>query len=128
MFVVAGTPVIESPTAWVTTSLPSTVARTMTAFRWVSAMVSRTIFITASALAVGAGDSAGGVAGAQPTTNISSAVVRPRMRRVRSMPDLGRPRWNPAEFGHDRHRLFGWRGGARRVVPRGGRARQSVTI
>ena len=52
MFVVAGTPVIESPTAWVTTSLPSTVTRTMTAFRWVSAMVSRTIFITASALAV----------------------------------------------------------------------------
>ena len=33
MFVVAGTPVIESPTAWVTTSLPSIVARTMTAFR-----------------------------------------------------------------------------------------------
>ena len=33
MFGVAGTAVIESPTAWVTTSLPSIVALTMTAFR-----------------------------------------------------------------------------------------------
>nr|GLK34774.1 hypothetical protein GCM10017611_16230 [Rhodococcus wratislaviensis] len=48
---VAGTPVIDSPRAWVTISLPSTVTRTITAFRWLSAMVSRTIFITASACA-----------------------------------------------------------------------------
>ena len=50
MSVVAGTPVIESPTASVTISLPSIVTRTITALRWASAMVSLTTFITAAAL------------------------------------------------------------------------------
>ena len=71
MAVVAGTPVIDSPTAWVTTSLPSTVTRTMTAFRCACAMVSRTTRITASALAVsvvGLRASVGSAPGAQPAS------------------------------------------------------------
>ena len=55
MLVPAGTPVIDSPTASVTTSCPSTVTRTMTAFRCSDAIVSRTARITASALVVSVG-------------------------------------------------------------------------
>ena len=75
MPVVAGTPVIDSPTAWVTISLPSTVTRTMTAFRCACAMVSRTTRITASALALSvvvAGDCDGRAAGEQPVSMTSA--------------------------------------------------------
>src|ERR1700752_2895319 len=51
MSTVAGTPVIDSPRACVTISFPSTVTRTITALRCAEPIVSRTIFITASAIA-----------------------------------------------------------------------------
>ena len=94
MPVVAGTPVIDSPTAWVTTSRPSTVTRTMTAFRCACDMVSRTIFITASALArsvvaVGVGDPGGRAAGVQPVS-MTSAQSTGKQRRMKGMTDLGR--------------------------------------
>ena len=88
MPVVAGTPVIDSPTAWVTTSLPSTVTRTMAAFRCACAMVSRTMRITASALVASAlevGDSDGRAPGAQPV-RIARAHNTARRRRTRAMP------------------------------------------
>ena len=88
MPVVAGTPVIDSPTAWVTTSLPSTVTRTMTAFRCACAMVSRTMRITASALAfsvVEVGDSVGSAPGAQPVSRTRTQIAT-RRRRTTGMP------------------------------------------
>src|ERR1700694_998364 len=89
MLVVAGTPVIESPTASVTTSFPSTVTRTMTDLRWACVIVSRTIFITASALAwstVGVG--LGGEVVAVHAGSTATVQIDAKMRRAMAMPEL----------------------------------------
>jgi len=88
---------MDSPAAWVTTSLPSTVTLTMAAFRCASAIVSRTIRITASALLVSVvlvGDSGPTAAGVQlvNTTRAHIAVMR---RRTTGMP--GSWQSNPVE-------------------------------
>lgn len=84
MAVVAGTPVIESPTARVTTFLPATVTRTSTAFRCACVMKSRTIRMTASALApLLVGDEAGPVrGGAQPASSPRARTEHPRRRKT----------------------------------------------
>src|SRR4029450_5914598 len=89
MAVVVGTPVIESPAAWVTTSLPSAVTRTMTALRCACAMVSRTIRITASALAVSVVDGGvcvGSAPGAQAVS--ARAHITARTRWMTDMPRI----------------------------------------
>src|SRR6185369_17956211 len=89
MFVVAGTPVIDSPTAWVTISLPSSVTRTMTALRWFADIASRTVFITASARGSAAEDPGGGVVDVQPVRT-ARVQATANTRRIGGMPDLGR--------------------------------------
>src|ERR1700682_62969 len=90
MLVVAGTPVIESPTAWVTISFPSTVTRAMTDLRWACAMVSRTIFITAPALVwstVGLGP--GGRVVEVHAASTATVQTKEKIRRAMGMPELG---------------------------------------
>src|SRR5512135_1864674 len=70
---------MDSPAARVSTSFPSTVTRTVTAFRCRCAIVSRTILITASALAVSGDAVGGGISGpAQPTSSADSRRRRHR--------------------------------------------------
>src|SRR5579875_1327907 len=95
MLGMAGTPVIDSPSAWVTISLPSTVTRTIAALRWACAIVSPTILITARALAGFAEAPHHGAAGALPFGEQASAATarrhttEPRCREmVMTDPDL----------------------------------------
>src|SRR4051812_37511116 len=85
MSVVAGTPVIDSPSAAVTTSLPSMVTRTIADFRCSPAMVSRTIFSTASACAGGGAGGAGGLGGGEQAVSSARVLTRPAARRMRDM-------------------------------------------
>src|SRR4051812_41810367 len=89
MSVVAGTPVIDSPSAAVTTSLPSIVTRTIADFRCSPAMVSRTIFSTACPWAwacAGAGaGGAGGLGGGEQAVSSARVLMRPAARRMRDM-------------------------------------------
>src|SRR5882757_67033 len=87
MAVVAGTPVIDSPTAKVATSLPLSVTRTMAALRCDCFTTSLTMRITASASAdsVGvAGDSDCRAADAQlvSRTSAHSRVVARKMTGI----------------------------------------------
>ena len=80
---VAGTPVIDSPTASVTTSLPSTVTRTITAFRCDCVIASRTMRMTASAFVESMlGGSVLTEAGAQPVSRFSVQVATASQRNV----------------------------------------------
>ena len=87
---VAGTPVIDSPTARVSTSWPSTVTRTITAFRCDCVITSSTIRITASdcEVSVGAGGaserSAAGAQAVRTATALSTATRRVIMIRIMS--------------------------------------------
>src|SRR5215208_6808111 len=125
MPVVAGTPVIDSPRAWVTTSLPSTVTLTMTAFRFAWAMVSRTIRITASAFGLSAlevGDSCGSAPGAQ-AVSMTRAQNAPNRRGTTGMPDLDRVPGGIAYFADQPGIPRSVRSG--RLVPHRGGTRQS---
>ncbi len=91
---VAGTPVMDSPTARVSTSLPPSVTRTIAAFRWDFFITSSMMRSTASAFAVSVADVAGGgglTAGPQAVTR-TSALIAAHTRTAKIMPDLGRRR------------------------------------
>ena len=88
MSVVAGTPVIDSPDADVTTSFPSMVTRTTADFRCSAAMVSCTIRSTVSDLAVWVvGVVVSGFSGDMHAVNdsaVTSAASRPAILIARA--------------------------------------------
>jgi hypothetical protein len=91
---VAGTPVMDSPTARVSTSLPPSVTRTMAAFRCDCFITSSMMRSTASAFAVSVGEVVGVgevMPGAQAVSR-TSALITAHTRRAKIIPDLGRGR------------------------------------
>jgi hypothetical protein len=92
--VLAGTPVMDSPTALVSSSLPPSVTRTMAALRCDCFITSSTMRANASAVALSVADvgCGGEVTAAPQPVSRTSVLIAAHTRPAKIMPDLGRRR------------------------------------